>query len=227
MNQEIKLNVPLIRQEPHSVECGLVALEMIYSFYGMPQGMDNLRKELPTVEVGTYGPQLGLNFIKHGLITEIITHNPRLVEKIDRNLSQTELLEKFRQKSQTLKDDSDKLAIRYFIEFMENKGIVTVKIPTIEVLREQLKKGRPVIASLTNAPIYKRNIADLEGKPFNYTFHAVVTTGLGNGVVYINDPYAEEDGGAKNYSEEEFLYAVYSCALGDLDNADFMVAYKP
>lgn len=227
MSQEIKLNVPLIRQEPHSVECGLAALEMLYSYYDMPQGMDTLRRELPTVQVGTYGPQLGSNLIEHGLKTEIITHNPRLVEKIDRDLSQDELLTKFKQKIPRFTDESDKLALGYFIDFMDKGGTVTVKVPTIRILQEQLENGYPIIASLTNAPIYKRNIADLEGLPFNYTFHAVVVTGLGNGLVYINDPYAEDDGGIKSYTEEEFLYAVYTCALGDLDNADFMVAYKP
>lgn len=217
-----RLKVPLFRQEPDSVECGLVCLKMIYDYYDVAKSIEEFRKELPTTSVGTYAPQTGLCLLKDGFKVEIVTHNPRLVEKIDKDLTQEELLRKFEKKSTSLTEESDKLAMGYFIDFMKNNGKVTVKIPSIDDLKQEIEQKRPILVLLTNAPLTPKNIADLKGKPFGYTFHSMVVVGIDNNKVLVNDPYDNEEGGEKEYSFEEFLFAVYSSSLGDLDNGCFM-----
>ncbi|GEM_PF-2372895 len=221
-----KLRVPLMRQLPNSVECGLVDVSMVYSYYGIQMSMEELRKDLPTTDIGTYAPQTGMHLLKNGFEVEIITHNPRLVWKTDKNLNQKELLTKFEDKYKTA-DENDKIALGYFIDFMKNGGKVIVKIPSCQDLEEEIGQGRPVLVLLTNASLYDKNIADTHGRHFDYTFHGVVVIGIGEGKVLINDPYAEEEGGQKEYSADEFMFAVHASSLGDLDNGSFMKIKKP
>lgn len=220
-----KLNVPLKRQLPNSVECGLVELDMIYSYYGVKKSMEDLRQDLSMTEVGTYAPQTGLHLLRNGFSVEIVTHNPRLVWKEDKNLTPEELLAKFKEKYK-IADENDKIALGYFIDFMKNGGKITVKIPSLKDLEEEIREGRPVMALITNAAIYDKNIAETHNRPFSYTFHGVVVVGVGHGKVIINDPYAEEDGGTKEYTEEEFMFAVHASCLGDLDNGCFIKVRK-
>lgn len=223
VNSEIKLDVPLICQSPDTIECGLAALAMIYSYYDIPVSLTKLREEVPLSEVGVYAPQLGTNLIEHGFNAEIITYNPRLIEKIDQTLDQKALLYKFKYKADFLKTEGDKKCINYFINFMEQGGTIRVTIPSLEVIQEQLENKQPLIASL--ATIIYPGKPD-EFHPYRDTIHGVVITGRGQGLISVNDPSWTEDGGKHSYPELEFLYAVHASALGDLDNACFITANK-
>lgn len=235
-----KLPVPLIRQTTDSVECGLASLAMIYAFYGKDRGMNQLRPELITDEIGTYAPQLGSDLLKEGLEVEIIINNPKLIEKSDRNLSQEDLLVKFMAKRDQAQEkakeearkrefEHEEKVMEYFVNFMQKGGRVTIKVPNREDLKEEIKKGRPLVVFLTNATLYEKNIAEAKGKDFGYTFHSMVAIGFDESqdTVLINDPYDGEYGGEKEYSMDEFLFAVYSSSLGDLDNGCFMKIKKP
>ena len=220
-----RLRVTSERQLPDSVECGLVCLKMIYAYYGIEISMDRLRQDLALTDVGTYAPQLGSHLLKNGFDVEIVTYNPRLVWKQDKNLTSEQLKAKFEDRMQSA-DQNDKFVLEYFVNFMNNGGSVKVKIPSIEELDEETKAGRPVIVFLTNAVLYDKNIADLKGRPFSYTFHTDVVTGVMDGKVAVNDPYFEEEGGEKEYPVDEFMFAVHSSSLGDLDNGCFIKIRK-
>lgn len=220
------LDVKTIRQQESSVECGLVTLEMLYSYYGANKTIDDLRKEITTIEVGTFSPQLGLNLLNNGFEVEIITHNPLLVERKDTDLSQGELLKKFEEKlnKYTTKDDNY-IGLDYFIKFMKAGGKVKIKIPEFADLKIELDEDRPVIAFLSNASLYKENISNKLGKPFSYTFHTVLVVGIENENILINDPYWGDEGGNQTYPIDEFFFAMHSSALGGVDN-DSLIKVK-
>ncbi len=221
------LNIKDIRQEEGSVECGLVVLDMLYSFYKENKTMDDLRKEISTVEVGTFSPQLGLNLINNRFEVEIITSNPLLVEKKDKELNQEELLKKFEYKLSSYKTRDDNYAgIDYFIKFMKAGGKLKIKIPELADIKSELDSERPVITFLSNASLYNVNIAEKLGKPFSYTFHAVLVVGIDGSNIIINDPYWGEEGGIHTYPEDEFFYAMHASALGGVDNDCLIKAKK-
>src|SRR3989344_1775078 len=200
-----RLRVPLIRQEPHSIECGLACLAMVYSYFEIEKSLDDVKREVATFSVGTYAPQLGLHLILDGFDVEIVTKNPLLVEKEDVTLSQEELLEKFTKKLKSLKgkERTNELALVYFVAFMEAGGRLKVGIPSLEDLKEETEQGRPVVVFLTNASLYPNNIARVYKRPFTYTFHSLVVTGVTKDEVFVNDPYWGEEGGEKAYPSDE------------------------
>ncbi|HYK08095.1 MAG TPA: C39 family peptidase, partial [Candidatus Eisenbacteria bacterium] len=172
------LDIKTIKQDKGSVECGLATLSMLYSYYEEDKTLDDLRKELPTVQFGTFSPQLGINLLHDGFEVEIITRNPLLVERKDKDLSSETLLSKLEEKlAQYKTKDDNYTGVDYFIKFMKAGGKVKVKIPDIEDLREELNSNRPVIAFLSNSSLYKENIAKKLNQPFNYTFHIVLVVG--------------------------------------------------
>ncbi len=55
----IKLNVPLIRQDKDSRDCGLAGLCMILNYYGIKTSISELKEEIEVDKKGTYVTQLG------------------------------------------------------------------------------------------------------------------------------------------------------------------------
>ncbi len=219
----MKLSVPVLQQSPKSVDCGIASVAMIYAFYRIKKEYSRLQKELTTNRVGTYAPQLGINLLQNGFQVEIVTHNPRLVEVKDKNLNQKQLASKFTQELKRAKNASDKRALKFFMKFMGLGGKITIKVPTISDIKEEIESKRPLIAYFTNAPLYDwEPDIYLMDRPIWKTMHIAVVSGIDPENVYINDPMWDNNGGQKSYPIEQFFYAVYTSALGDLDNACLM-----
>ena len=218
-----KLKIKPILQEERSVECGIVVLAMLHSYYKTGKSIADLRKEIKTYRIGTYAPQLGQQLINSGFDVEIVTRNPLLVEKSDEKLSQQKLLLKFEEKLKKFRSkDNKSLGLNYFVSFMKSGGKLRVKIPDFDDIKSEIDEGRPVIAFLTNAALYQKNIAEILRKDFSYTFHAVLITGVSGDRVFLNDPYWGEEGGEKKYSSNELFYAMHSSILGDVDNGSLI-----
>src|SRR3989344_4462690 len=100
-----------------------------------------------------------------------------------------------------------------FITYLQDSGRLHVAIPTLKEIRQETNAGRPVIALVQNSIWYSR----VPGRPFSDIFHLVVITGVDDAYVYINDPHWKF-GGQVKHTHEEFLFALYSSSLGDVDN---------
>lgn len=223
----MKLDVPLIRQPKDSVDCGVAAVTMVLNFHRTEKTFEEVKKDISTDEVGTYAPQLGEYLARQHFSVDIVVRNPLLFTRNDENLDKNSLTEKFNRLQHKGVSIHNLKVINYFNNFLkwpQNK--VTVKIPDKNDIEEEINSGRPLIAFLTNAALYRENIAEKHKKDFSYTFHTVVITGLENGKVFVNDPYAEEDGGSKEYPLEDFLFSMYSSSLGDLDNGSLIKVRK-
>jgi len=223
----MKLNVPLIRQPKDSVDCGIAVVTMLLNYHGVEKTFEEVKKDITTDEVGTYAPQLGEYLTSQHFSVDIVLRNPLLFTKSEENLDKKSLVEKFNRLQHSGINTHNLKVINYFNKFLkwpQNK--VTVKIPDENDIEEEINIGRPLIAFLTNAALYKENIAEKHKKDFSYTFHSVVITGLEDDKVFVNDPYAEEYGGTKEYPIEDFLFAMYSSSLGDLDNGSLIKIRK-
>lgn len=63
----MKLDVPIIRQEKDSVDCGLACLSMLMKYSGIEKSLSELKKEIKVYEgMGTYAPQLGKYLVENG-----------------------------------------------------------------------------------------------------------------------------------------------------------------
>ncbi|MEK6849010.1 MAG: cysteine peptidase family C39 domain-containing protein [Nanoarchaeota archaeon] len=213
----IDLPVPLVLQEKDSVECGLAGLSMLYGFYGKSKTIAELKEHIKIHAVGTYAPQLGTFLRKDGFHVEIITHHPSLFVKKEQQLSQEELKEKFKLSLEKQQTENVKNVLQYFHEFLENKGKLTVKIPTPDDVIFQLKQGHPVGALVTSNFVH--------GSKAVFNYHFLLIRGVTETGFIVNDPIPDERGGVKEYTFDEFRYALYASAAGDLDNASLFIAY--
>lgn len=186
---------------------------MILKYYNIPINLEDIKKEIPVhVGVGTYMPQLGSYLISKGFDVEIITLNPHLFTNKFKSKTKEELIEYFESLVKQ-KPNSEKV-LNYFINFLKEGGKLTVKIPSIEDIKDELSEKRPVCALVTSTFL-------LHDKA-NFNFHFNIITGLDTESIYVNDPTWDERGGEQKYTISEFFFALHASAHGDLDNGSFM-----
>ena len=187
---------------------------MILKFYSIDASLETLRRELIIDETGTYAPQLGSYLIKKGFDVEIITmHHALFTNKL--NLSgKEEFIEHFNKLRDEAKSEKNKKTLSHFIEFIDNGGKITSRIPCRGDIQEEIDGKRPLCALMTTNFIYS-------GKPV-FNFHFNVVTGIDDIYVYVNDPLWDDRGGKNKYTLTEFLYGLYARAYGDLDNASLI-----
>jgi len=215
----MKLNVPLIKQKEGSEDCGLACLSMLLKYYNIQKSVSELKKHIKVYKgIGTYVPQLGKYLIENGFDVEIITMNPYLFTKKFGNKSQEDLITYFKSLSSKNKKENFKKGLGFFEEFIESGGKLTVKIPTVEDIKDEISQGRPMGALITsNFLLFDRPI---------FNFHFNIITGLDKTHIYVNDPLDDYRGGKHKYPINDFMYAIYASAYGDLDNASIMKIKK-
>ena len=201
------LDVPLIRQEKDTVDCGIVGMAMLLKYYGIDVSYEDIKKEIKIHEIGTYAPQLGIYLIKKGFDVEIITLHPGLFTKKGILLTKDQILNRFKELYGTAKLDKNKITLEYFIEFLEKGGKIKIKIPTKEDIIEEINQKRPVCALLTS------NF--LKGDKPVFNFHFNLVTGIDDKFVYVNDSLWDERGGKHKYLIDDFFYGIYAGAYGD------------
>ena len=207
----MQLDIPLIRQDEDSLDCGPACLAMMLSHQGMNIEYETVKDDLERYDIGTYVPQLGIYALDKGYDAKIISLNPHLFNK----KSYDDILSHFK----TLKAEEDKKEyvhqLDLFIDFVRRGGVIDVKLPGIDDIKEELQDGRPVGALVTTNFIQHQ-------KPI-FNFHFNVITGIDEERIYVNDPLWDERGGRKEYTHREFLYALHATAYGDYDNASLLI----
>ena len=213
------LNVPIVRQEKDSVDCGIAAVNMITKFWKLPFTFEQIQKNLEADKFGTYCPQLGSFLIKNGFKVTVTTFNPGLFTLNEIGASQDKIKNHLEKISNTkskaiagygIKTSNDKRAVKFFLQFMKDGGVVEVKIPTEEDIREELKSKNPSIVVLTSSFLFAKNP--------RFNFHFNVVTGIDRKFVYVNDPLWDERGGKHKYKISDFLFGMYAGAGGGVDN---------
>ena len=207
----MKLDVPLVIQPKDSLDCGIASTLMLLKYYGKKESLEGLKEGIQVHENGTYAPQIGSFLIRQGFEVTIITMHPKLFTLKDRQLANTQLLERFKTLLASATTERDKLVLNYFIKFIDDGGKMIVKIPGIEDIKREIDNGRPVGALMTT------NF--LNGAVPKFNFHSNIITGYDDRYIYANDPLWDERGGKVKYTYEEFLYGLYASAYGDVDNA--------
>lgn len=211
----MKLNVPIIRQDKGSDDCGIACLAMLIRYYGFNKDVKEIKRTIKVYEgVGTYAPQLGIYLIKNNFKVEIITMNPFLFVKRMENKSQEFLLKHLEKVYKNAKKIKFKRPVRFFIEFIKLGGKLTVRVPTVKDIQEEIENKRPLIALITS------NF--LRGDKPKFNFHFNVITGIDEKYIYVNDPLWDERGGKHKYKTNDFIYALYASAYGDSDNASLL-----
>ncbi len=215
----MKLNIPVIRQDKNSVDCGLACLSMLLNYYHINKNIKEIKKEIRVYKgLGSYAPQLGIYLINNNFEVEIVTMNPFLFVKKLENKPQNFLLRYLEKLYKNTKRDKLKTPLSFFIEFMKLGGKLTVRVPTIKDIKEEIKNKRPLCALITSNFL-------LADKP-DFNFHFNLITGVDEQYIYVNDSLWDYRGGKHKYKIDDFMYALHASAYGDPDNASIIKIKK-
>lgn len=215
----MKLEVPLVRQGKSSLDCGIACLSMVLKYYGIEKSISDLKKDIKVYEgIGTYAPQIGKYLIDNGFEIEIITMNPFLFTRKFKEKSRDELISYLKERQKIEKEKRFKEPLNFFIEFMDSGGKITLKVPDVLDIKEEILEGRPLGALITSNFL-------LGDKPM-FNFHFNLITGIDENYIYVNDPLNDYRGGHHKYPINDFMYAIYASAHGDLDNASIIKIKK-
>ncbi|HYD03440.1 MAG TPA: cysteine peptidase family C39 domain-containing protein [Alphaproteobacteria bacterium] len=215
------LDVPLIRQEKDSKDCGLAGVSMIFGYYKIKKGLEDLKKEVKVYDSGTYAPQLGEYLIRRGFDVEIVTMHPRLFTLKNLGASEKDIEKIIEEKYKVQNiSEKDKLTLDYFKSFLKIGGRINVKIPSIKDIEEEIDNKRPLGALMTTNFI--------KGEKPIFNFHFNIITGYDKENIYVNDPLDDARGGKHAYDKDAFIYGLYASAYSDMDNASLIkIKYNP
>lgn len=215
----MNLDIPIIRQQKNSSDCGLACLSMIMDYYNINNDITKLRKSIKVYKwIGTYAPQLGKYLLENDFEVEIITMNPYLFTKNIKIKSHKGLIKYFEDLYNKTKNTRFKKPLKFFKEFIELGGKLTLKVPTIDDIKEEISSNRPLCTLITS------NFLLWDKAGFN--FHFNVITGIDKDHIYVNDPLEDYRGWKQKYKINDFMYAIYASAHWDIDNASIMKIKK-
>ena len=159
-------------------------------------------------------PQLGKFLLDNGFRTELITMNPHLCNAPLKQAAPAELIQHLQNFYDHTREPRFKESSRQFLEFMASGGELTVRIPSPADIQREISLGRPLLALLTSAFL-------TSARP-GFNFHFNVITGIDDRSVYVNDPRSDSWGGERAYPIDDFFFALFASAYGDLDNASLL-----
>ncbi|MDP2671272.1 MAG: peptidase C39 family protein [bacterium] len=206
----MKFNVPLVRQEKGSEDCGLAVLNMLTRYYKLPTTFSDLKRSIRVFKNGTYCAQLGSHLIKLGFKVEMVTFNPALYTLKDVDLSKDQIRKRLEEMLLKKKKRQEKASLKFTLKFLEEGGKVTVRVPTVEDIRAELEKAQPPIALLTSQFLTSE-------KP-RFNFHFNVVTGIDETHIYVNDPLWDKRGGEHKYLISDFIFGMYATTYSDLED---------
>lgn len=215
----MKLKVPLIIQKHGSEECWLACLAMLLKFYNIQEDSKNLSKVIKVSPwIWTYMPQLWIYLLKKWFDVEIISLNQHLFTCKHKNLSSEKLIKHFLELSKQTKDINKKKSLQFFVEFVKEWWKIKVDIPSYKDIETEISKNRPLISLMTSRFI--------SSTIHWFNFHFNLITWIDSKSIYVNDPLPDHTGGKKKYAKNLYMYAIYSTAYADIDNASIMKIRK-
>ncbi len=175
------LFVPPIAQQ-HSNDCLFTCLKMVLGYYGMsltPKQFSSL-----TGERGK-GPRFnldaGLCAAALGLQTDCFAYNHCCTYPGDAKLSQSELPRVLEERLATESRTSHRRTLESIARTVRSGAVYHLEPPSLSRIRSYIRKGVPVIASISRCALYKTR-----GNP--YEGHDIVITGTSGGSFSFVDP---------------------------------------
>ncbi|MBI2667355.1 C39 family peptidase [Candidatus Woesearchaeota archaeon] len=188
----MKLEIPVVRQGKDSFDCGLACLSMLFRYYGFNKSISDMKNDIKVYgPMGTYAPQLGKYLIENGFEVELITINPYLFTKKINKKSSKELIDYFEDLSKNNKKNKFRKPLKFFKEFLKVGGKLSIRVPTINDIKEEISERRPLGALITS------NFLLFDKASFNFHFNLI--TGIDDKFIYVNDPMWDYRGGKHEY----------------------------
>ncbi len=198
-----------ILPQPDDVTCGPTCLHAVYAYYGDHLPLTTVIDEVETLATkGTLAVLLACHALRRGYRATIYTYH---LDVFDPSwfTGEVDLAEKLRAQARAKSGPRLRFATERYLEFLELGGTIRHRELGPDLIRKQLKRGRPILTGLSATYLYDcpREI-DLDGNVMAYddvagvpSGHFVVVHGydMKRREVTVADPLHENPRGTHTY----------------------------
>ena len=221
------LNVERFLQ-PDDVTCGPTCLRKVYSFFGLPDTVEEITGALERNEDGgTLAVYLGMVALRRGLNARIYSYDLRIFDPTWFSFENAELQAKILARYPHMRDEKRKRAATAYVSFLGMGGELRFDELRHTLLKSIIDRGHPVLAGLSATYLYqqarerwddaehKHVDDDVAGEP---TGHFVVISGYENWGrrVTVVDPFEHAPVKANGLIQVETDRLINAILLGDV-----------
>ncbi len=173
----------VIERQPDDTTCGPTCLHAVYKFFGLEVPLSELLAQVETVEGGgTLGVLLATHALSRGCDVTIVTWNLQVFDPTWFATEHPELREKLLLRAKAKEGSKLAFACRAYVNFLDAGGKLEFRDLEPSLLRNHLRKGKPILTGLSANFLYRDprenpetgQADDIGGDPVG---HFVVLTG--------------------------------------------------
>jgi hypothetical protein len=146
-------------QQPDDVTCGPTCLAQVMRYYGepleLPEVVVSVRMNAPEVG-GTLAVYLGIAAVERGYRAALYPLGFNIFDPTWADLAPPALAAKVRARAAATADPRRVVETRAWAEFLERGGRVEFADLSVDLLRNILHRGRPIISGLSATALYRR-----------------------------------------------------------------------
>lgn len=200
-----------IESQPDDISCGPTCLHAVYDFFNYKIALPDLISDVRNLKNGgTLAVYLGIDALKRGFQTRIITYNLMVFDPSWKRLSSVQLIGKLEELHEARTNGKLRTAIRAYIKYLKLGGEIVFDMLSPALLKSYFKKNLPLLTGVSATYLYdtKREYGignktfydDIKGKPSG---HFIVLQGFDEDhKVKVADPYTDDFRKEKYYSIE-------------------------
>ncbi|HAW51083.1 MAG TPA: hypothetical protein DCX54_01965 [Flavobacteriales bacterium] len=200
-----------IKAQPDDITCGPTCLHAVYNYFDYEIPLGDLISEVRNLENGgTLAVFLGIDALKRGFHTRIITYNLLVFDPSWKHLGKKALIEKLKEQYELKKNGKLRTAIKAYIKYLNLGGELSFELLTPSLLKKYFKRKLPLLTGVSATYLYddKREYSigdktvydDVKGVP---TGHFIVLHGFNEDhKVLVADPYTDNLHKNRYYSIE-------------------------
>jgi hypothetical protein len=144
-----------ILPQPDDTTCGPTCLHAVYRFWGDEMELDRVIREVVPLETqGTLAVLLACHALKRGYRATIYTYNLHVFDPSWFSEKGVDLAERLRAQARVKRDRKLRFATEAYLEFLSLGGRIRFRELTLDLVREYLKRGRPILTGLSATYLY-------------------------------------------------------------------------
>lgn len=145
-----------ISPQPTETTCGPTCLHALYNYYEDSIPLERIIEEVDALgDGGTLAVYLACHALRRGYSAKIYTYNLHVFDPTWFNRPGVNIANKLQAQAKAKPDPKLRGAIEGYLEFIRLGGKLHFRDLTAKLIREFLKKGRPIITGLSATYLYR------------------------------------------------------------------------